>query len=318
LRSKVLKKDISDLEGLNVIDQIIAVAAMSYDRIPVMEMTFEKYALQLASSLKVTMATPVDVSLENVDYMTCAEAVQDFDMPSFFSLSDTGLSSDQVGLVLDASLFFNMLEIMMGGGKFANRKYEKRNFSVIEKKLGTKFCENALQAMTEALSQYADMKFVINAVENNPKNAMIAPLSAACMRAIYKVTMNGHKGILSIIIPNSILEKHPNLMLQNFMGGRISEGETYQKNMVSMIQEADIDLTSVISEISLSLEDLLNIKLNDIIPLDIEPDEDATVYCSDHSMFKASIGHRKNGYMAAKVTSDIMKQKDQLVLPQGI
>ena len=64
--SKILSRNFRDIEEGSVIEQIIRVAALSYDRLPVMEVIFERYALILAPALKIYTTVPVDVVLSDI------------------------------------------------------------------------------------------------------------------------------------------------------------------------------------------------------------------------------------------------------------
>lgn len=302
--SKILSRNFRGVDEGSVIEQIIRIASLSYDRLPVMEVIFERYALILASALKIYTTVPVDVALEGVDYMTCGEALEGLDQLSFVTIANTSTNDGQIGLVLNTDLLFNNLEIMLGGGRFEPAPADKRSFTMIEKRLGTRFCEIALNGLGETLAQFCEMKFQIDSVESNPRNAMLAPLATPALKVVYRVKLSGREGLMTFIVPNTAIEDSPVLMSQNFMAGRQNPEPGGERAMASALREAEVSLTAVLRSMELPLGDLLALKPGDVLRLDIEPSEEADVYCSNQSMFTAAIGQRKSAILAAKVSSE--------------
>jgi len=311
--SKILSTKYKDIDDGTVVEQIIRVAALSYDRLPVMEVVFERYALILASALKIYTAVPVDVLMEGVDYVTCGEALEGLDQLSFVSIVDKSPNEGQIGVVLNTDLLFSNLEIMLGGGRFEQSPVDKRSFTMIEKRLGTRFCEIALGGLSEALAQFCEIKFQIDSVESNPRNAMLAPLDTPSLKVVYRVKLSGREGLMTFIVPNTAIEPHPVLMSQSFLAGRQNPEPGGEQAMASALKDAEVSLTAVLRSMDIPLGGILSLRPGDVLPLDIDPSEEAAVFCSNQSMFTAAIGQRKSSFLAAKVSSDLSQIPDELL-----
>lgn len=313
MSSKILSKNFQDLDEGSVIEQIIRVAALSYDRLPVMEVTFERYALILAPALKIYTAGTADVTLEGVDYLSCGEALESLDQMSFVMIANTSTNGEKVGVVLSTDLLFNNLEIMLGGGRFNPGPINKRSFTMIEKRLGTRFCEIALTGLSEAIGQFCEMRFQVDSLESNPRNAMLAPMTTPCMKVSYRVKLGEREGMMSFIVPNTALEKSPALTSQNFLAGRHNTEPGGARAVATALRGADVSLTAVLRSLEMPLSGLLNMRPGDTIRLDIDPSEEAAVYCSNQSMFRAAIGQRKSNFLAAKVSSEVAPIPEDLM-----
>lgn len=311
--SKILSRNFRGVDEGSVIEQIIRVAALSYDRLPVMEVIFERYALILASALKIYTTVPVDVVIEEVDYMTCGEALEGLDQLSFVTIVNTGSNEGQIGIVLNTDLLFNNLEIMLGGGRFAPAPADKRSFTMIEKRLGTRFCEIALTGLSEAMSQFSEMRFQIESVESNPRNAMLAPLPTPTLKVVYRVKLSGREGLMTFIFPNTAIEDNPVLMSQNVLAGRQNREPGGERAMASALRGAEVSLVAVLRTMEMPMGGLLALKPGDLLRLDIEPNEEADVFCSNQSMFRAAIGRRKGAHIAMKVSSEPGPTPDELL-----
>jgi flagellar motor switch protein FliM len=251
--------------------------------------------------------------MEGVEYLTCGEALDGLDQLSFLSIVKKAPNEGQIGVVLNTDLLFSNLEIMLGGGRFEQSAVDKRSFTMIEKRLGTRFCEISLGGLSEALGQFCEMRFQIDSVESNPRNAMLAPLDTPSLKVVYRVKLSGREGLMSFIIPNTAIEAHPVLMSQSFLAGRHNPEPGGEAAMASALKEAEVSLTAVLRSMDLPLGGILSLRPGDVLPLDIDPSEEASVFCSNQSMFTAAIGQRKSSFLAAKVSSGLSPIPDELL-----
>lgn len=315
--SKVISKNFQDIDSGSVIEQIIQVAALSYDRLPVMEVVFERYALILASALKVYTSGPVDVTMDELEYLTCGEAFETLDPISFVTLVTMSPNDGKISVVLDTNLLFSNLEIMLGGGRLEPAPIERRSFTMIEKKLGTQFCEKSLNALSEAVAHFCELRFQVDSIESNPKNTILAPLSTPTLKVTYKIKLNSRDGVMAFIIPSTAIEPSPVLMSQSVLPGRQAADSGGEKAMASALKDAEVSLTAVLREMEIPLGSLLALRPGDLVRLDVDQDEEASVYCSNQSMFRAAIGQRKSAILAAKVSSDPIPIPENLLERMG-
>jgi flagellar motor switch protein FliM len=303
--------DMDDLEDSNIVNQIINTASMRYNRLPVMEVVFERFALLLAPALKIYTASAADVILKSFNYMSCGEALEGLPSPSFVALVQVEPGGAQIGLVLDSELLFSNLEIMLGGGKVHPGRRDPRSFTMIERKLGTRFVEVVFNELAESASSFTEVRFIVESVESNPRNAMLAPHATPCMRISYDVVLGDRKGGMTFIIPMTSIEEIPALNSSTLLTGKYGSDKISQEAMAETLKEADIDLTAVLCNLRLPMSRILSLEPGMTIPLDVEPDKDAVVHCSNQSMFNASVGRRRNDTLAVKVTSEVVAAESE-------
>jgi flagellar motor switch protein FliM len=308
---KTASIDMSDLDDGNVVNQIINTASMRYNRLPVVEVIFERFALLLAPALKIYTASAADVVLKSFDYMSCGEALDGLPSPSFVALVQVEPGGGQIGLVLDSELLFSNVEIMLGGGKVQPGRRDSRSFTMIERRLGTRLVEVIFNELAESASSFTEVRFIVESVESNPRNAMLAPHATPCMRISYDVMLGDRMGAMTFIIPMTSIEEIPALTSSTLLTGKYGSDKASQEAMAETLKEADVDLSAVLCTLRLPMSRILNLQKGMIIPLDIEPEQDAVVHCSNQSMFHASIGRKRNDAIAVKVTSEVVSAENE-------
>lgn len=307
--TKILTKDIENLSGGSVVEQIITVASMSYDRLPVMEVIFERFAMSLTPALKIYTSGTADVVMNPLRYMSCGEALNELTTPSFIALVRVG-GGGQIGLILDGELMYNNLEVMLGGTKAPRGKRESRTFTMIEKRLGARFCEVVIQELAESMAHFTETPLTIDSVEGNPRNAMLAPPDTPCMKVSLKVSLGDREGHMTFIIPSSSIEENPALSASSVLPGRQGDDKATREIMAGALREADVRLTVVLCALKLPMSQILSLEPGQVIPLNIEADQEVTVHCSNRTMFKASVGRKRNDNLAVKMSSDLIELPD--------
>lgn len=307
--TKILTKDIRDLPEGNVVEHIITVASLSYDRLPVMEVIFERFSMSLTPALKIYTSGTADVVMENLQYMTCGEALEGLTIPSFVALVRVG-GGGQMGMILDGELMYNNLEVMLGGSKAPQGRREARTFTMIEKRLGSRFCEVVLQELSDSMAHFTETALTIDSVEGNPRNAMLASFDTPCMRVCFRVSLGEREGRMTFIIPTTAIEENPALSASSVMPGRQGDDKATREIMAGALREADVRLTVVLCALKLPMSQILSLEPGQVIPLNIEADQDVTVHCSNRTMFKANVGRKRNDNLAVQVTSDLIELPD--------
>lgn len=307
--TKILSKDIRNLPEGSVVEQIITVASLSYDRLPVMEVIFERFSMSLTPALKIYTSGTADVVMDSLQYMACGEALEGLTSPSFVALVRVG-GGGQIGMVLDGELMYNNLEVMLGGTKAPQGRRDSRTFTMIEKRLGARFCEVVLQELAESMAHFTDTPLTIDSVEGNPRNAMLASFDTPCMKVNFRVSLGDRQGHMTFIIPSSAIEENPALSAANVLPGRQGDDKKTREIMAGALREADVRLTVVLCALKLPMSQILSLEPGQVIPLNIEVDEEVTVHCSNRTMFKASVGRKRSDHLAVKVTSDLIELPD--------
>ncbi len=291
-------------------DEIIRVASESYERLPTLEVIFDRFALSLATALKKYTSAMTEVDLVSVDYMPCGAALESLASPSLLAITGATPWDGQLALAVDPELLFTTLEIMLGGRSAPVKQWTPRSFTAIEKRLGQRLCEAVLKDLSEAFAPFDKVEFAVANLESIPANAVLAPALSACVRIVMNVRFEGRGGALSFVIPNATIEKTRPLLARSFLGGQIGGDSSWRNQLTKSIRGTDVAVIAVLHELKANLRDVLDWAPGQVLDLGIDMTHEVTVSCSGKKMFRAAMGRRKNGSVALRVTEELSKMEE--------
>jgi flagellar motor switch protein FliM len=290
-----------------MIEEIIRLSKLSYERLPMLEVVFERYLLALAPDLKTYTSVAADVMLEEFEYTSCAEALQSISAPSFLAVTEARNWDGTILVGIDPPLLFSTLEIMLGGRstKAPNEAWSPRGFTAIEKRIGKRFCEVALSSLSGAFGQVAEVDFAIDHLETSTQSTVLAPPTTPCVKVVLKIAMESRVGRLTFLLPYNSFEKVRPVLAQAFLGGKLGGDSSWREQLTQKLHETDVTLAASLHEFRLPLSDVLSWAPGQTLDLGIGSDSEVTVKCNGLAMFRGAMGRRKNGAIALRITEDL-------------
>ncbi|SDF34902.1 flagellar motor switch protein FliM [Limimaricola pyoseonensis] len=293
-------------------EQIIEMASLSYERLPLLEAIVERYALGLGAAFKSFCGSPCEVTVRSFDYLPCGPALESLPAPALTAVVRVQPWDGRLGLTISPELMFSLLELMLGGRSGPSKSWTPRSFTAIEKRFAERVAGVALRDLENAFETVDEISCRIEHLETSPQNAMLAPPAAAAIRVVLRVTVEERQGDLALVIPDSLIDTVRSLLVQSFPGGEIAGGDGGWRAALSRsITGSEARLTAVLHEVKLELRDVLEWQRGQVLDLGIGMDHEVEVRCSGHAMFRAAIGRRKTGAMALRVTEEIGQGDDE-------
>jgi flagellar motor switch protein FliM len=110
-------------------------------------------------------------------------------------------------------------------------------------------------------------------METNPRFATITQSGNACVLARLRVDMGDRGGRVEILIPYATLEPIRELLLQMFMGEKFGRDSIWENHLTQELYKTDVQLSAILGEKIVPLNDLLNWKVGtqivfSTVPLD--------------------------------------------------
>jgi flagellar motor switch protein FliM len=302
-------EEISEETG-PVEEQIIRRAKLSYERLPMMEVIFERYALSLATAIKTYVGAIAEATLDSFEYMPCGEALEALDNPALIAVVEPQPWDGAMALLVDPDLLFAVLEILLGGRSTARQTWSPRSFTAIEKRLGQRLFQVILEDLSRAFAQLCEVDFVAAHTETNPKSLVLAPPNTPAVLITMTISIEERSGKIKFVIPNSAFETVRPLLAQSFMGGQLGGDSGWRARMSDAIGETSVTLDAVLRERPVPLAEVLGWRLGAVIDLDITTDEEVTVLCAGRPMLRAAMGRRKNASVALRVTDKLIADEE--------
>lgn len=284
---------------------------ISYERLPMLEVVFDRLIRLLSTSLRNFTSENVEVSLSS---MTSARFGDYLDMIALPALIGV-FQSDRWGtwglLTLDTALTYTIVDSLLGGRKSAGTsKIEGRPFTTIEQKLVERLLSVVLADFSTSFAPVEPVTFSIERMETNPRFATIVrPVNAAIVARIH-LEIESRGGYIEFLIPYSSLEAVREKLLQMFMGEKTGQDDIWENHFGQEVWQSRVTLEAVLDRITMSLGDVLSWKKGSYIDLRAKPESSVYLYSGDKLVLRGKTGQR-NRNIAIQVDESYVEHEEK-------
>jgi len=287
---------------------ILNSALVSYERLPMLEVVFDRLVRMMSTSLRNFTSDNVEVSLDHISSVRFGDYLNSIPLPAMLSVFKAE-EWDNFGLLtVDSALIYSIVDVLLGGRRgTAAMRIEGRPYTTIERNLVTRMVHVVLGDLSAAFDPLSPVTFRFERLETNPRFATIARHGNAAIVAKLRVDMEDRGGRMELLIPYATLEPVRELLLQMFMGEKFGRDSIWEGHLVSELWMTDVTLSAVLDQVQSNLGEVLNWEKGSFIPLTATPESSVTVSCGDVHLFKAKMGQR-NAHIATKIEGRIVKE----------
>ncbi len=288
---------------------IIDSAMVSYERLPMLEIVFDRLVRLMTTSLRNFTSDNVEVSLERITSVRFGDYLNSIPLPAILAVFKAE-EWDNFGLVtVNSSLIYSMIDVLLGGrrGQTAIR-VEGRPYTTIESNLVKRMIEVVLADAELAFKPLSPVKFNIDRMETNPRFAAISRPANAAILTRLRIDMEDRGGDIEFLLPYATIEPIRGVLLQMFMGEKFGRDPIWEGHLATEIAQAEIAVDAVLYEAQLPLRRIMALEVGDTLMLDIKPDALVTVRCGDVTLSEGRMG-RVGDRVAVRVTNTLRRPR---------
>ncbi|MCB1493107.1 MAG: flagellar motor switch protein FliM [Rhodobiaceae bacterium] len=274
---------------------IIESALVSYERLPMLEIIFDRLVRLMTTSLRNFTSDNVEVSLDTIKSVRFGEYLDSIPLPAMLSVFKAK-EWDNYGLMtVDSSLIYSVVDVLLGGrrGSVAIR-VEGRPYTTIETTLAQRLVEVVLADAENAFAPLSPVEFQLERLETNPRFASISRPANAAILVEFRIDMENRGGKMEILLPYATLEPIRELLLQMFMGEKFGRDSIWESHLATELWAAQIEIKAVLKEMNLPVSRILNLREGDTILMGCEPDDDVYLKCGDTHLTTGKLGRIKD------------------------
>ncbi|WP_428246442.1 flagellar motor switch protein FliM [Ferrovibrio sp.] len=305
-------EDDSDKAGIRA---IINSALVSYERLPMLEVVFDRLVRLMTTSLRNFTSDNVEVSLDNITSIRFGDYLNSIPLPAILSVF-RAVEWDNYGLLtVDSSLIYSIVDVLLGGRRgTAAMRIEGRPYTTIERNLVERMVNVVLDDMRAAFEPLAPVNFSYDRIETNPRFATIARPANAAILARLRVDMEDRGGRLELLLPYATLEPVRELLLQMFMGEKFGRDSIWENHLATELWSTDVEIEAVLDEQVMTLGQVMNLEVGKTIMFNAAPESIIMMRCGGVPMVEGRMGRMGNN-IAIKVDRAL---KRQAVIVEGI
>ncbi|MCD8562742.1 MAG: flagellar motor switch protein FliM [Alphaproteobacteria bacterium] len=289
---------------------LINSAMVNYERLPMLDIVFDRLVRLMSTSLRNLTSDNVEVSLDQVSTVRFGDYMNSIPLPAMLSVFKAEEWDNNGLLVTDSALIYSIVDVLLGGRKGTPAiRVEGRPYTTIETKLVEKMVEVGLGDLSSAFDPLSPVSFSLDRMETNPRFATITQSGNACVLARLRVDMGDRGGRIEILIPYATLEPIRELLLQMFMGEKFGRDSIWENHLTLELYKTDIQIQAILGELTLPLGQMLRWKKGTQLMFNTRVDEDLELRCGHFPMFRGPVG-QKQGYIAVRIEDYIPPDKD--------
>ena len=286
---------------------IINSALVNYERLPMLDVVFDRLVRVMTTSLRNFTSDNVEVSLDNITSIRFGDYLNSIPLPAILGVF-RAVEWDNYGLItVDSSLIYSIVDVLLGGRRgTAAMRIEGRPYTTIERNLVERLVHVVLADMAAAFEPLSPVTFNFDRVETNPRFATIARSANAAILVKLRIDMEERGGRIELLLPYATLEPVRELLLQMFMGEKFGRDSIWENHLATELWLTDIELQAVLAEQQMTLRQVMNLRVGDTIMLNASPDTSIKLGCGGVPMVTGKMG--RLGQNVAIRVDDVMRR----------
>ena len=264
---------------------------ITYERLPMLEVVFDRLERMLTTSVRNFTSENVDISLENISAQRFSDYMNSVSAPAMIAIYKA-LQWDNYGLItVDSAMIYSMVDVLLGGSRgTVPMRIEGRPYTTIETSLVERLIRLILDDLGQAFAPITPVTFRFERMETNPRFAAIARPGNACILFKLRVDLEDRGGTIDFLIPYATLEPARDMLLQMFMGEKFGRDAIWENHLAGEIWLTSVELEAVLEEQTVSLRDMLGLQVGSTIRLNALSEPKVSLRCGQVPMASGRIG----------------------------
>ena len=288
---------------------IVDSALVSYERLPMLEVVFDRLVRMMSTSLRNFTSDNVEVSIDNITSIRFGDYLNSIPLPAMLTVFRAEQWDNYGLLTIDSALIYSIVDVLLGGRRgTAAMRIEGRPYTTIERNLVERLVSVVLSDLSGAFDPLTPVTFRFERLETNPRFATIGRPANAAVLARLRVDMEDRGGRLEILLPYATLEPVREILLQGFLGEKFGRDAIWEAHLAGQLWNTRVPIQAVLDTVAMPLREVINLEVGTRIPLTVGLDADIRLMCGDLPMFVGKMG-RRAGNIAVQISERIDRER---------
>ncbi|OEO32193.1 flagellar motor switch protein FliM [Devosia insulae DS-56] len=280
---------------LTGVQALINSALVSYERLPMLEIVFDRLVRLATTSLRNFTSDNVEVALDSISSVRFGDYLNSIPLPAILSVIKAEEWENYGLLTVDSSLIYSMIDVLLGGRRVGGQiRVEGRPYTTIEMALARRMIEVILEDTHRAFEPVTEVNFRVERLETNPRFAAISRPANAAILIELRIEMDDRGGKIEILLPYATIEPIREQLLQMYMGEKFGRDPIWEGHLATEIFAADVEVDAILHEMDLPLSRVLSMQPGDTVMFDRTPSDPIGLRCGNIDLTEAIMGHIGN------------------------
>ncbi len=274
---------------------------ISKDQMRALQTLHETFARNFSAFLSGFLRTIVEVRVASADQLTYAEFIAGLPNPTSFNLIDAPPLDGQLCLEISPLILYPIIDRLLGG---ANDEVfiPQRPLTLIETRLIQRILNRGMTSLKEAWETVRKIEFKLRDMESNPHIVQIVPPNEVVIVVGFELKLGARAGTMGLCIPFTVIEGLMEEITEQSwsQAGRHRGDDQWGSLIADRLADAPLELRALLAETTITVEDLHELEVGDVIVTEKHASSPVSVYVGDRAKFLGEIGRIK-GHRAVRI-----------------
>lgn len=246
-------------------------------RMPTLEIINERFARLLRIGLYNFLRRGIEVSVGPVKVSKYSEFIRNLVVPTNLNLIQIKPLRGTALMIFNPDLVFLMVDNLFGGDGRFHTRIEGRDFTQTEHRIIQRVLHIVFDAYAKSWEPIYPVEFEFVRSEMNTQFANIATPNEVVVSITFAIELGQVSGEMHICMPYSMIEPIKDQLTSSLQAENLEVDKRWIRLMRQQIQMAEVEIVADLGTATISLRDIVNMKVGDVIPLEITQSIEAKV-----------------------------------------
>ncbi|MBY0439898.1 MAG: flagellar motor switch protein FliM [Burkholderiales bacterium] len=238
-------------------------------RMPTLELINERFARLLRISLYSYLRRSPEISVGPVRVIKYSDFTRNLPVPTNLNLVHAKPLRGTALFVLDPNLVFQVIDCLFGGSGKIHTRVEGRDFTATELRIIQNILRLSFADYEKSWQPVHPLRFEYVRSEMNTQFANIATPTEVVVVSTFTIDLGSGGGEFNVCMPYAMMEPLRDVIYSGMQADRSESDARWVTMLTRQIQDAEVDLVANLGTATVTLRDLMQLEVGDVIGLNM-------------------------------------------------
>ncbi|WAC29035.1 FliM/FliN family flagellar motor switch protein [Ancylobacter sp. SL191] len=276
---------------------LLDAAGLSLDKLPMLNVIFDRMATQCAESLRQLVASQAYYSLSDVESGRIGDILDAYEGMAVVGVFHSPEWDSHLIVGFDRDFIFTMVEVLFGADGSEPPIDDERSFSNIEMRIAQALFEQMAKALQSAFALVSKATFKFQRHETRMDFAVIGRRNNLAICAKFLLQAINRGGEMFILVPQGALTPMRQQLASTTAGESAPRDPVWSKHIRGEVQRTEVRLRAVLEQREITLGEAADFKVGQVLSLQATPRSRVKLESAEEGLFWCSLGQAEGAYV---------------------
>ena len=292
-------------------ERLLDGAKVSIERMPMLQVIFERVASQCSDALRQLLPIPALFSVESIATERIGDVIEGYDGNTVIGIVYVQAWESRLLIGVDNDFIFALADALFGGDGREEPVFDKRPLSNIDMRLAEKAIDIVGTALQGSFATICETTFKLDRIETRLDFVVIAPRTAFGIRAKFNARIMGRDIGIFILIPQTALNSVRQELEREPSAEMSVRDPRWSKQIQEEVGRTEVAVRGVIEERQFTLADIASLRSGQVLILQANAKTKVKLECNAEPLFLCDLG-QADGFYTLR-TGDFVDQDQEFL-----